>query len=63
MWDYVITVCNDANETCPVFLGNVKDRLHIGFEAPSKISGSDEFIWSEFRRIRDDINEKFNELY
>jgi arsenate reductase (thioredoxin) len=62
-WDYVITVCDDANETCPVFPGKVKHRLHIGFEDPSRAIGSDEFIWSEFRRIRDEIRKKFNDLY
>jgi arsenate reductase len=58
-WDYVITVCDDARETCPVFTGGVKRRLHIGFEDPSKVSGTDEFIMSEFRRIRDQIREEF----
>ena len=62
-WDYVITVCYDANETCPVFLGSVRHRLHLGFEDPSKATGTDAYIWSEFRRIRDKIKEKFNELY
>ena len=58
-WDYVITVCDDARETCPIFTGRVKNRLHIGFEDPSKVSGNDEFIMSEFRRIRDQIREEF----
>jgi arsenate reductase len=58
-WDYVITVCDNARETCPVFTGRVKNRLHIGFEDPSKVSGNDEFIMSEFRRIRDQIREEF----
>ena len=49
VWDYVITVCDDAKETCPVFTGNVIHRLHMGFEDPSKATGTDEFIWSEFR--------------
>jgi len=62
-WDYVITVCDDANETCPVFTGRVKQRLHFGFEDPSNVKGSDEFIWSEFRRIRDEIKEKFYNFY
>jgi arsenate reductase len=62
-WDYVITVCDDANETCPVFPGKVKHRLHIGFEDPSKAKGSEEFIMNEFRRIRDEIREKFYALY
>jgi len=63
VWDYVITVCDDANETCPVFVGKVSHRLHFGFEDPSKAIGSDEFIWSEFRRVRDAIKSKFYGLY
>ena len=62
-WDYVITVCNHANETCPHFSGNVKHRLHIGFEDPSHAVGSDEFIWSEFQRVRDEIRNGFFEFY
>ena len=62
-WDYVITVCGGANEACPAFLGNVKHRLHIGFDDPSHITGTDEFIWSEFRRVRDEINLAFREFY
>jgi len=62
-WDYVITVCDDARETCPVFTGRVKKRLHIGFEDPSKVSGTAEFIQSEFRRIRDQIREEFLRFY
>lgn len=62
-WDYVITVCDDANETCPVFTGKVTHRIHIGLEDPSKVKGTDEFKWSEFRRVRDEIRNKFNELY
>jgi arsenate reductase len=63
VWDFVITVCDDANETCPVFLGKVKHRLHIGFEDPSHAAGTDEFIWSEFRRVRDEIQEGFYNFY
>ena len=62
-WDYVITVCNDANETCPVFLGKVKHRLHIGFMDPSHTTGSEEFIMSEFRRVRDEIEDEFYKFY
>ncbi len=62
-WDYVITVCDEANETCPVFLGRVKHRLHIGFEDPSHATGTEEFIISEFRRIRDLIRTAFLEFY
>jgi arsenate reductase len=63
VWDYVITVCGGANENCPAFLGQVKNRLHIGFEDPSDAVGSDEFIWSEFRRVRDEIHTAFKEFY
>jgi arsenate reductase len=59
----VITVCDHANETCPAFLGKVKNRLHIGFEDPSNAVGSDDFIMSEFRRIRDQIKEQFWNFY
>lgn len=62
-WDYVITVCGGANENCPAFLGKVKQRLHIGFDDPSHATGSDEFIWSEFIRVRDEIKERFFKLY
>lgn len=62
-WDYVITVCDDANETCPVFIGKVKHRLHFGFEDPSKANGSEEFIMSEFRRVRDEIEEEFYKFF
>ncbi len=62
-WDYVITVCGGANEACPAFVGKVKHRLHIGFDDPSHVTGSDEYIWSEFRRVRDLIKEEFYQLY
>ncbi|MCD6366447.1 MAG: arsenate reductase ArsC [Bacteroidales bacterium] len=62
-WDYVITVCGGANEACPAFMGKVKNRLHIGFDDPSHATGTDEFIWSEFLRVRDQIKEGFNKLY
>jgi len=62
-WDYVITVCGGANESCPAFLGKVKHRLHIGFDDPTHAVGSDEFIWSEFRRVRDQIKEAFYQFY
>jgi arsenate reductase (thioredoxin) len=62
-WDYVITVCDHANETCPLFSGKVKHRIHIGFEDPSIVIGSDEYIWREFIRIRDEIKIKFYEFY
>jgi arsenate reductase (thioredoxin) len=62
-FDYVITVCGDAKENCPVFSGDVKERLHIGFEDPAKATGSEEEILQEFRRIRDEIKEGFYSFY
>ncbi|WP_075602475.1 arsenate reductase ArsC [Saccharicrinis aurantiacus] len=62
-WDYVITVCGGANEACPAFIGKVKTRLHIGFDDPSHATGTEEFIWSEFIRVRDEIKEAFYKLY
>lgn len=62
-WDYVITVCDDANETCPAFSGKVKNRLHIGFEDPTYATGTDEFILSEFSRVRDEIKTEFRKFY
>ncbi len=62
-WDYVITVCGGANESCPTFIGNVKHRIHIGFDDPSHATGTDEFIWSEFIRVRNEIKERFFKFY
>lgn len=62
-WDYVITVCGGANENCPVFLGKVKNRLHIGFDDPSHATGTEEFIWSEFIRVRNEIKDALEQFY
>lgn len=62
-FDYVITVCDNANESCPVFTGKVDVRLHIGFEDPAEATGTEEEILSAFRRIRDEIKNKFYEFY
>ena len=62
-WDWVITVCDHAKETCPLFTGKVKNRIHIGFEDPTHATGSDEFVLGEYRRIRDLIKKEFKEFY
>jgi len=62
-WDYVITVCDNANEACPAFFGKVRHRLHIGFEDPSHATGTPEFIQSEYIRVRDEIKTAFYKLY
>ena len=62
-FDYVITVCDNAREICPVFTGKVNNRLHIGFDDPADAAGSDEEILAEYRRIRDEIRIEFSKLY
>ncbi len=62
-FDYVFTVCGHANENCPVFTGQVKHRLHIGFEDPAEATGTEEEVLAVFRRIRDEIRERFYEFY
>lgn len=62
-WDYVITVCGGANESCPMFTGKVRNRLHIGFDDPSEATGTPEFIDREFHRVRDEIKARFYNFY
>ena len=62
-FDYVITVCDQANETCPLFHGQVRHRLHMGFDDPTQVAGSEAFIMEEFRRIRDEIRTQFFRFY
>ena len=57
-WDYVITVCGGANETCPMFVGKVGKRLHIGFDDPAHSTDI-----NEFRRVRDEIKSKLLSFY
>lgn len=53
--DYVITVCSHANDSCPVFPGDVK-RLHWPFDDPAAVEGSEELRQAAFRKIRDQIH-------
>ena len=53
-WDYVITVCDSANERCPVFPAPTR-RLHWGFDDPSGATGTEEERLGTFRRVRDEI--------
>ena len=62
-FDYVITVCDNAKETCPVFLGKVKHRVHIGFADPADAIGTEEEIMPVYRRVRDEIREDFLKFY
>jgi arsenate reductase len=62
-FDFVITVCSDADEDCPHFSGRVGRRVHIGFPDPAKATGSDDEIMNVFRAVRDDIEKRFREFY
>ena len=59
-WDYLITVCDDANERCPFVPGSVK-RLHWSFEDPSRAKGTEEERLQVFRRVRDQIEQRLAE--
>ncbi len=62
-WDFAINVCGGANESCPVFIGKVGKRMHIGFDDPTSATGTDEEIMAEFRRIRDEIKKEMQTFY
>jgi arsenate reductase len=53
-FDHVITLCDGANETCPIFFGGVR-RAHLGFKDPAAATGSEAEILAAFRRVRDQI--------
>lgn len=62
-FDYVITVCGGAQQTCPAFIGKVKNRLHIGFEDPADATGTEDEVMSVYRSIRDEIKAGFGSFY
>ena len=61
-FDYVITLCGDAEEKCPMVLGGGK-RVHIGFDDPPKATGTEEDVMSVYRRVRDEIRQQLNEFF
>ena len=60
-FDYVITVCDNANEQCPVFPGSTK-RIHWSFDDPAAVEGDDETRLSAFRRVRDEIHQRLEQF-
>ncbi len=62
-FDYVITVCDDADKNCPNFIGKVGKRVHIGFIDPAKATGSEAEVLAVFRQVRDEIKQKFSDYY
>ena len=61
-FDYVITLCGDANEKCPLFFGGVQ-RVHLGFDDPSRLPGSDDEVLPDYRRVRDEIKERIGQFF
>ena len=61
-FDYVITLCGNANETCPLYIGGTK-KTHIGFDDPAKATGTREEVLREFRRVRDEIKKKLTAFF
>ena len=62
-FDYVITVCDNSKEVCPVFIGHVKNQFHIPFDDPAVAIGTDEEILAVYRRVRDEIKKEFTQFY
>jgi arsenate reductase len=62
-FDYVITVCDNARESCPIFSGHVKNRLHIGFPDPADATGTDTEILAVYLSVRDAIFDEFYRFY
>jgi arsenate reductase len=62
-FDYVITVCDNAKQTCPFFTGKVTHRLHIGFDDPAEATGTEKEVFAVFRRVRDEIKIQFQKFY
>jgi len=62
-FNYVITVCDNAKETCPMFYGYVENMLHYGFEDPAQARGTEEEILKKYRQIRDQITQQFDQFY
>ena len=62
-FDYVITVCDNAKEVCPIFTGHVKHQLHIPFDDPADATGTEQEVLAVYKRVRDEIKEKFTQFY
>lgn len=56
-------VCDHFKETCAVFMREVNEQIYIGFDDPAEATGTDEEILSEFRRVRDEIRNHFQQFY
>ncbi len=61
-FDYVITLCGDADEKCPMVVGGV-ERIHIGFDDPPRATGSEEEVMNVYRRVRDEIRQQLGDFF
>ncbi len=61
-FDYVVTVCDNARDSCPVFPAGT-DRIHWSFEDPATVQGSEQECLAAFRRIRDQIHERVKAFF
>lgn len=61
-FDIVVTVCDDAAEECPVWIGKAGKRIHRGFVDPAKVEGNDEKQMQIFRQVRSGMAEFIEEL-
>jgi arsenate reductase len=61
-FDYVVTVCDRAKESCPFFPG-AREYIHVGFDDPAGFSGTEEESLSVFRRVRDEIKKWISETF
>jgi len=60
-FDYIITVCDNARESCPVFPGTA-ERIHWSFDDPAAAQGDDQSRLAAFRRVRDEIRSRLKEF-
>jgi arsenate reductase (thioredoxin) len=60
-FDYVVTVCDNAKASCPVFPGNTK-RIHWSLDDPAAVEGSEEHRRAAFRRVRDELRQRLRQL-
>ncbi|MDD5038509.1 MAG: arsenate reductase ArsC [Dehalococcoidales bacterium] len=61
-FDYVITLCDNADEKCPLFFGDVK-KMHVGFADPAAATGTEEEMMTAFRKVRDEIGSRLLEFF
>jgi arsenate reductase len=62
-FDYVITVCDNAKEVCPIFTGHVKHQLHIPFDDPADATGTEREVLAVYKRVRNEIEKEFTLFY